>query len=120
MVALLEETDRAVVTDVCRRSGWDVSFAESCAEARALLERVKAQIVFMDRDLAGTDWRDAMTSLAGLRAQPCIVLISRVLDVYLWYEVVRYGGYEILAKPLRADEVSRVVRLAWSYQNSSY
>ena len=43
------------------------------------------------------------------------MLVSRVMDGYLWNEVVCNGGYDVLAKPLREDEVCRVVKLARSY-----
>jgi DNA-binding NtrC family response regulator len=120
MVALLaEERDCAVLADICRRSHWNVSFANTCSEALALMDRVKAPILFIDRDLAGSDWRGAMASFASSSSRTCIMLISRVVDVYLWNEVVRYGGYEVLAKPLRGDDVSRAVRLAWSYWSTA-
>jgi len=47
------------------------------------------------------------------------MLVSKVIDDYLWNEVVCYGGYEVLAKPVREGEVSRAVRLAWSYWSSA-
>jgi FixJ family two-component response regulator len=83
------------------------------------MDRVKAPNLFIDRDLAGSDWREAMSRFASLSSRTCIVLVSRVVDVYLWNEVVRYGGYEVLAKPLRRDDVSRAVRLAWFYWSTA-
>jgi hypothetical protein len=47
------------------------------------------------------------------------MLVSKVIDGSLWNDVVRSGGYEVLSKPLREDDVSRVMKLAWSYWNSS-
>jgi FixJ family two-component response regulator len=41
-----------------------------------------------------------------------------VVDTYLWNEVVRTGGFDVLSKPLREDDVVRAVRLAFSYWNS--
>ena len=120
IIALLaDERDRKVVSDFCRRGHWDVSFAGTSPEALALMDRVKAQILFMDRDLAGTDWREAMSIFASSDGKICIILISRVVDGYLWNEVVHNGGYEVLPKPLREEDVSRTVRLAWSYWNSA-
>jgi hypothetical protein len=42
-----------------------------------------------------------------------------VVDTYLWNEVVSKGGFDVLSKPLREDDVVRAVRLAWSYWNSA-
>lgn len=36
-----------------------------------------------------------------------VILISRVADEYLWNELFRIGGFDVLRKPLRADEVER-------------
>ena len=47
------------------------------------------------------------------------MLVSKVIDDYLWSELVTYGGYEVVRKPLREDEVSRAVRMAWSYWSSA-
>lgn len=47
------------------------------------------------------------------------MLASKVIDDYLWNELVSCGGYEVMGKPLREDEVSRAVRMAWSYWSSA-
>src|SRR5580698_2623563 len=97
MVALLaEEHDRAVLLDLSRRNLWDVSFAGTCQEAFALISQAKAQILLMDRDLAGSDWKESMSGFASSSDKLCIVLVSKVVDPSLWNEVVRNGGYEVL------------------------
>jgi DNA-binding NtrC family response regulator len=119
IVALLDERDNVVIGELSSSRHWDVSFATACPDALALIGQTKAQILFMDRDLGGSDWREAMSAFASSSNKICIMLVSRVVDPYLWNEVVRNGGYEVLAKPLRADDVSRAVNLAWSYWSSS-
>lgn len=120
MVAVLgEESDRAVISNLCRRHHWEVFFANTCDEARALLDHVKPQVLLMDRDVAGADWRTSMSSLASASNGSCIMLLSRVVDDYLWNDVVCNGGYEVLPKPAREDEVFRAVKLAWSYWASA-
>ena len=47
------------------------------------------------------------------------MLISPVADDYLWNEVLSNGGYDVLAKPLRQQDVLRAVKFAWSYLNST-
>jgi FixJ family two-component response regulator len=48
-----------------------------------------------------------------------VILVSGVRDDYLWQEVIRRGGYDVLPKPLRADSVARIVKLALSYWKSA-
>jgi len=45
----------------------------------------------------------------------CVILVSGVVDAYLWDEVVRKGGFDLLPKPLRKEGVIRTVRLARSH-----
>jgi hypothetical protein len=45
--------------------------------------------------------------------------MSGVADDYLRQELTRRNGYDVLPKPLRADNVSRVIELALSYWTSA-
>ena len=119
IVALLNERDRTVLRDLSGSRHWDVSFAGAPPDALALIGQAKPQILFMDRDLSGSDWRETMSAFATSSSKICIMLVSTVVDTYLWNEVVQNGGYEVLSKPLREDDVSRAVGLAWSYWSSA-
>jgi DNA-binding NtrC family response regulator len=119
IVGLLDDRDRAVVRELSGCRHWDVSFAAACPDALALIGQTKPQILFMDRDLSGSDWRETMSVFASSSNKICIMLVSTVVDTDLWNEVVRNGGYEVLPKPLRADQVSKAVGLAWSYWSSA-
>ena len=41
-----------------------------------------------------------------------MIVSSRLADDCLWAEVLNLGGYDLLAKPFAAAEVSRVVKMA--------
>jgi FixJ family two-component response regulator len=96
-----------------------VLFADTCDQARAALDQLKAPVILYDRDLAGGDWREVVQALASSPHRTCVILISRVVDDYLWNEVAQKGGYDVLLKPLREEDVVRAVRLAWSYWNTT-
>jgi DNA-binding NtrC family response regulator len=116
VVALLaSENDRSVIFDVCQLNRWEVFFAETVEDVREKVSQVEPQVALFDRDVAGESWRAAMLSLASSSTGACIMLVSSVTDGYLWNEVVCNGGYDVLSKPLRADEVCRIVKLARSY-----
>ena len=119
VVALLvEEQDRKLLADICQRLQWDVYFAGTCQDASDTANRLHVPIIVCDRDLRDIDWRDVVRDLAASQQNACVVLISKVIDAYLWNEVVHEGGYDVLSKPLREADVVRVVKLAWSYWNS--
>lgn len=115
---VLDEQDRRLLADLGSRNQWKVSFAETVEEARALSDDLGSPAVLWDRDAAGTDWREAVEALWVSPHRPCVLLLSTVVDDYLWNEVIRRGGYDVLAKPLREADVMRAVKLAWSYWNS--
>ena len=113
VVALLEdEPSRRTLASV---SSLDVYFAASCADAALLATRLNAPVILIDRDWTETEWRTAVKALASLPHRACVVLVSNVVDGYLWQDLVRRGGYDVLLKPFLADNAARVVKLALSY-----
>jgi CheY-like chemotaxis protein len=116
---LAEDQDRSLIADLCQSNPWEVFFATTRQEAEQVLQTLKPQIIFFDRDMAGQDWRGFVTGFAAASGRACIMLVSKVIDDYLWNELVSNGGYEVLRKPLREDQVSRAVRMAWSYWSSA-
>ncbi len=113
------ERDRRILDGVCTRHHWSVVFADNCVEARHALDRIEAPVVLCDRDLPGDEWRRVVETLAESPQPSCILLLSKVVDDYLREAVVASGGYDVLRKPLREDEVAHAIRLAWTYWNSA-
>ena len=111
--------DRCLTAEVGGRHEWGLLVANGCDEARQLARRAKPQIILLDRDVAGADWRHEVTTLAEASGGACVLLISTVADDYLWNELVMNGGYDVLRKPLREADLLRAVRLAWSYWNGT-
>jgi FixJ family two-component response regulator len=116
---LSEDPDRSLMTALCRSQRWDVFFASTRHQAEQALRQLQPQIMLFDRDIAGQDWREFVTCFAAASGGMCIMLVSKVIDDYLWNELVSNGGYEVLRKPLREEEVCRAVKMAWSYWSSA-
>lgn len=120
LVALVVgDHDRGLLADVGARNQWSVHFTDTCGEAWAVLNQLKAPVILCDRDLPGTEWRSVVQMMASSAHGACAILLSRVVDDYLWNEVIGKGGYDVLPKPLREDDIVRSVRLAWSYWSSA-
>ena len=116
---LLGEQDRSLIADICYRNEWEVYFAKTCDEGRQVVDQLKPQIILFDRDLADGNWRLVVSAFTASSGGSCTLLISKVADDYLWNEVVCNGGYDLLRKPLREEEVLRAVKFARSYWNSA-
>jgi len=116
---ILGEQDRELLTSIACRTQMDVRFTDSCGEAWLIAKQVEAPVILCDRDLPATEWRDLVQILASAHHRPSVILTSKVVDDYLRQEVIRNGGYDVLAKPLREDDVLRSVMLAWQYWSSA-
>jgi hypothetical protein len=92
---------------------WQTRRAASLEEAEALLDARLSPIVVYDNDPHNDGWRTALSRLNALHARPCVLLGSRVADDYLWQEVVRNHGYDILCKFAGDEQLVRCLRMAW-------
>lgn len=120
IVALvIEAQDRILLASIGRGHHWDMHFADTAQAALAAANELSAPIILYDRDLPGTEWRNVVQTLASSPHSACVILISKVSDDYLWNEVARTGGYDVLPKPLQEADVVRAVKLASSYWNST-
>jgi DNA-binding NtrC family response regulator len=120
VVALIvNEQDRHVLKNVAGQDSLEVHFAESIEEVEAIANQIAAPIILLDRNWPGSDWRTAVQRLAASPQGACVILVSGVTDAYLWQELIRRGGYDVLAKPLRAPNIARVIKLALYYRTSA-
>jgi DNA-binding response OmpR family regulator len=119
LAVIQQPADRSLLDEIAQRHRWKMALASSREEARDCLPRIEPQIILFDRDGDPIDWRSAVSSLAAASNGACVLLISRVVDEYLWNEVVSNGGYDVVRKPLREDDLLRNVKLAWSYWNGT-
>ncbi len=118
VVAGAGDQDRDALREAGDSEQWDVQFTNSCEEARTLANKGTAPVILCDRDLPETQWREAVRTLSALPHRPIVILVSKVADENLWSEVFRIGGFDILAKPLQAEDARRAVNLALSYWRS--
>jgi len=72
-------------------------------------------LVLCERDLADGDWKDVLEVTVSLTSPPPVIVTSRHADEHLWAEVINLGGFDVLAKPLDKQEVSRVLNFAWEH-----
>jgi len=77
-----------------------------------------APVILCDRDFPEAEWREALRTLTALPHRPIVILPSKVADEHARSEVFRIGGFDILAKPLRAEDIRRAVKVVFSYWRS--
>ena len=102
--------DAARLRDIFSSTAWEFQVARELDEAAAVVRASPAVVAIFDRDFPGADWRTAICRLANAHCR--VILASFVADDYLWEEVIHYGGYDVLTKPFRTDEVLHMVQFA--------
>ncbi len=120
VVALVvSDEDRKVLRSISDRESVEIHFAESRVDAWDALTRLNSPLVLYDRDWPDAEWRTTVQAFSSSSHRCCVILASRVADDYLWQELIRCGGYDLLTKPFRPDDVARALRLALSYWKSA-
>jgi DNA-binding NtrC family response regulator len=115
LALLTEPSDCNLLQATAITNRWQVTFAGSEPELATLLTRTQAAVALCDRDLLVPHWGAALQKLAACSPRTCILLVTKVADFYLWDEIVRRGGYDLVSKPLQPGELVRAVKLAWAY-----
>ena len=76
-------------------------------------------IVVYDGESTEGNWKEALLMLKAAESHPCILLASRVFDPYLWNEVIRCGGFDVIAKSAGREQLTRTLRFAWLWKMRS-
>ncbi len=93
---------------------WELTAISSPDEAAAALKEAPVPILLFDRDTEGASWQTTMKRLIHSRSA-CIVLVSNVSDQYLWNEVVQQGGFDLLTRPFRREQVLSTLMFAYAH-----
>jgi len=96
----------------------DVTFAltarRTVSAAAAALRRNRVSLVVCEYDLLPGSWTELLDVAGRLPAPLPVIVTSRTADERMWAEVLNMGGYDVLLKPFRSEEVIRTLNAAWS------
>lgn len=110
------DDDREILSDIAPAGHWNLVVVDSLETGIEVLLRQPIHVAICDRDLPGTDWRELLQTISDTGDAVSTLLASRVCDDYLWQEVIRYHGYDVITKPFEPAKTVRTVALAawWS------
>ena len=115
LALICSDNERRALEEIASKCNWRLCLASTPLEAGKQLQEQTIGVILCDRDLPGNDWRNHIAYLLRSAPNSCVILVSGVNDEYLWEEVIRNGGYDVLTKPFQASQVVPAVTLAWSY-----
>jgi len=112
------DADQAKVEAIFLARGWKLGRAQTREEARVFMKHTPVRLVITETGLPGGGWRGLLEDLRQNLDPPVLVVTARLADESLWAEVLNMGGYDVLAKPLDTEEVTRVVSAAMRHMDN--
>ena len=97
--------DRNSLEAILKGTPWALIETASRTEAMRFLRQTTASIVLCDRDLQDRPWQQTMLALLSVRRKTCFILLSSVGESNLRNEVVYRGGFDVLVRPFRKEQV---------------
>ena len=115
LAILADPVERDTLSAFASGNNWILDVVGAVEPAIERLSRGPVPVVLIDRDIQDQDWRLAIRLLVSANPSPCVILVSAVVDLYLFDEVVHQGGYDVLSKPLRNEQLRRTLGLAFTF-----
>lgn len=107
------EEDREALKAILNNTAWTLIDGDPWQTENSLRE-TSAPIVLYN--LGPSDcWRERIRRLKRIRRDVCVILIAAESGVPSNDDVARYGGFDILTRPLRRDQVLPMLLFAHSY-----
>jgi DNA-binding NtrC family response regulator len=104
----LEEPFRAL-EQILFSQGIRTEHAHTCSEAGAALrERCSARMVLTDTSLVDGTWADVL----GLAGAVPVVVVSRLVDIDLYLNVLERGAADFISPPVSSDDLAYVIKAA--------
>jgi hypothetical protein len=111
----------ARISDAVSGWKWTIQLTLPPLSASVLdsIDSGRFPLIVYDGDGSGGDrWKEDFLTLRATPGSPCILLASRVFDHYLWEEVIRCGGFDVIAKSAAREQLIRTLRFAWFWKKS--
>jgi FixJ family two-component response regulator len=107
--------DEAELKELLHGTPWELEALPQIEYAAAALKAAEVPLLLFDGATAGPQWREKMKALATSRRNACVILLSNVSDQYLWEEVVQHGGFDLLTRPFRKEQVLSTLLFAYAH-----
>jgi PleD family two-component response regulator len=113
LVVSTRNDDHRQVRESLEKGRWLVVEARNWSAAMSLSQCLVFPVIVCDRDMPGPDGNSTFRSLTGGWRTASVVLLTDQWDADLWESVLQQGGFDVLMRPLLADDVLAVLETAY-------
>lgn len=107
-----EENARLNIGSFLTSRGYEIIGAATLGEARASLQRGRADIVLLDVQLPDGYGPNLLEETAHLPMRPPIILITAYGDIEMAVDAMKSGAHDFLQKPIRLAELEKSIQRA--------
>ncbi len=112
-VLLVYDQDEPVcgVERIFLSTGIRLRRSRNCFEARSLLgEPFVPNVVVTDLTLPDGDWSDILRAANAFSAKTPVIVVSRLLDIRLYLDVLERGAHDFVVPPISPSELAYIIR----------
>src|SRR5947207_2469892 len=114
--SLLVVDDEPFARELARRSlepsGWAVSEAKSCEEARRAIQEAEPDVVLLDVLLGEENGLDFLESYRASGGSVPVVVLTGLEDVEVVVRAMKAGAYDFLVKPVAVERLETTLQNA--------
>ncbi len=110
-----EGRDHDALSELLDNHVWQLVTAANCSEAILRLRTYRPSVVLCEHSLEDGTWINIYDWLRSARKEVPLIVTSRAADEHMWAEVLNLGGFDVLQKPFRENEVIHTVTSALLY-----
>jgi two-component system, response regulator, stage 0 sporulation protein F len=109
-----------VLSEYLQSQGYTTHTAGSGAEALAVVERERPDLVLLDIRMPGIDGLEVLRRLRQADRRPAVIMVTANEDLALARETLKTGAFDYVAKPFDFQYLDRVVAAAMVQAESGF
>lgn len=106
------DPDYIALIRILSMANWNLYWYTRCREALGNLAAKPVSLAITDRALKDGDWKDVLANLRFLNAPPKLIVADHEPNRWLRAEVLKRGGFDVLAKPFDPERVMHAAAAA--------
>ena len=113
LVVSQDEAAHRTLRGLFDHTRWVLDHASTLKDAWLRLAEAPSPVVLVDHHLPDGEWTDLVDAIAPTADCPRVIVITRKLDSDFYEAVLRRGGFDVIATPLKAAQLYPMVSEAW-------